>query len=217
MIIAIDGPAGVGKSTVSRLCAKIVGFQYLNSGEIYRAVTKLHLDSRSDPEDKEALLESARSATIALTNDRVIANGADITASLHTDEVDRWVAQHSAVVPVRRIVVNIIRRVTADMNAIVEGRDISTVVFPDSELKVYLDASVVVRAERRYKQGTSNKSVEELRENIEMRDAIDTNKPEGSLKRASDAYYIDTSCLTIEEVCAKVSGLIRNTISKKSC
>jgi CMP/dCMP kinase len=213
MIAAIDGPAGVGKSTVSRTCAQRLGFLYLNSGNLYRAVTRLHLDAGRDPHDEAHVLATATEASISLSGSRIIANGRDITDSLHTDDVDSFVAQHSAIVPVRHLVNDLIRRAVSGLDVIVEGRDITTVVFPDAPAKIYLDASIEVRARRRFEQRTSTLSLEELRRNIAMRDEIDSNKQEGSLKISSDAFYIDTSRLTIEEVCERVIGFIRNTAS----
>ena len=139
-----------------------------------------------------------------------------MTDRLHTDDVDSWVSQHSAIVPVRRIIVDLLRKVTEGLNVIVEGRDITTVVFPDAEIKIYLDASVDVRALRRYEQGTSGKTLEALKTNIEMRDRIDSSKEEGSLMVSEDASYIDTSDLTIEEVCDKVCEIIRRSTAANS-
>jgi cytidylate kinase len=215
LIVALDGPAGVGKSTISKRCASEAGFLYLNSGNIYRAVTRIHLDLRRDPESESELIKTATDAVIGLSDSRVIANGVDVTDTLHSDDVDSWVAQHSSVIPVRHIVINIIRDATRNLDVVVEGRDITTVVFPDANLKIYLDASIEVRAQRRFLQGTSTKTLDELRANIAMRDKIDSNKQEGSLKIALDASYIDTSCLTIEQVCEKVSALIRSTLSNR--
>lgn len=211
MIVAMDGPAGVGKSSVSERCATLTGFLYLNSGNFYRAITLRHLDLERDPKDEAAIVSTARETQIVVTGDRIITNGADVTDRLHTDDVDSWVSQHSAIVPVRRIIVELLRAVTEDLDVIVEGRDIATVVFPDAEIKIYLDASVDVRARRRYEQGTSGKTLEALKSNIEMRDRIDSSKEEGSLMVSADACYIDTSDLTIEQVCDKVFGIIRRS------
>ena len=131
-------------------------------------------------------------------------SGSDIEDRLHTDAVDAHVAQHSANVELRHIVNAAIRSLTQNTDAVIEGRDIGTVVYPDALLKVYLDATPLVRAKRRFGQGISAKTVEELAANIQMRDEIDRNKKEGSLKVAPDAFYLDTSHLTIEEVCERV-------------
>lgn len=212
MIVAIDGPAGVGKSTVSRRVADALGIFYINSGNFYRAITYAHLSAGADPENDEHLIETARRARITLLEGRIALDGVDVEESLHSDQVDAWVAQHSAVVSVRHVVNDTIRAVIKDVDAVIEGRDIGTVVYPEAEVKVYMDASVEVRAQRRFDQGTSGKSLEELRENISMRDRIDKNKVEGSLKVADGALYLDTSHLTIEEVCETLVRKIRDTI-----
>jgi cytidylate kinase len=212
LIVAIDGPAGVGKSTVSKLVAERLGFYYVNSGNFYRVITYAHLRAGLDPEDTRRLIETAKSLDLSLVDGRLALAGEDVEDELHTDAVDEWVAQHSAVVEVRHIVNATIRKVIRDVNAVIEGRDIATVVYPDAEIKVFMDASVEVRAERRFQQGTSGKSYNDLLENITMRDAIDRNKQEGSLKMARGALYLDTSHLTIEEVCDRVVRKIRESI-----
>ena len=204
MILAIDGPAGVGKSSVAEKLAKRLGFLYINSGLFYRAITYAHLLSSKNPHDNPSVIATANRVELSLKNGKIHLSGRDIEDKLHSDDVDAYVAQHSANVEVRRIVNRHIRLLTKDIDAVIEGRDIGTVVYPDADCKIYLDASAKVRAKRRYDQGVSDKTLEELRNNIQMRDEIDKNKKEGSLKVADDAFYLDTSLLTIEEVCERV-------------
>ncbi|MBT3275121.1 MAG: (d)CMP kinase [Spirochaetales bacterium] len=214
MIIAIDGPAGVGKSTVARKIAEELDMFYLNSGNFYRAITYAHLPNLKNGVnsiDSVSLTATAAAADITLIQGRIHLSEMDVEDLLHSDAVDAWVAQVSAVVPVRHIVNDIVRLVTQGLDAVIEGRDIGTVVFPDAELKVYMDADVDVRAKRRFQQGTSGKSLEELKANITMRDKIDKNKDEGSLVQTADAFYLDTSHLTIEQVCDKVVRKIRES------
>ena len=206
MVIAIDGPAGSGKSTIAKLIAERFtdsegrGFFYINSGKLYRAITFGCLRTGINPENTEKILEFAKNAEICYENNKVILNGEDVTESLHTDEIDRFSAPLSAIVPVRHIVNDLIRRITKGINAVVEGRDMTTVVFPNAEHRFYIDASADARALRRYEQGVSKLSLEEIKETIIKRDNIDRNKEEGSLKIAPDVFYIDTSGLTINEV-----------------
>lgn len=204
MIIAIDGPAGVGKSTIAERVAKELGMVYVNSGMFYRAITYAHLESGEDPSDQAAVLKTARTIRLSLVCGRIHLRGQDIEEHLHTDAVDAFVAHHSANVELRHIVNTAIRSLTTGIDAVIEGRDIGTVVYPDASLKVYLDATPLVRAHRRFSQGISEKTVEELAQNIQMRDEIDKSKKEGRLRVAEDAFYLDTSHLTIEEVCERV-------------
>ncbi len=216
MVIAIDGPAGVGKSTIARCLARRTGFKYLVSGDLYRAITYGILVRGIDPADENLVIESIGTFDITIAADRVFLNGQDIQDHLHTDTVDRWVAQVSAIVPVRKIVNALLRKIAEGADVIVDGRDITTVVFPDAECKFYLDASVEMRAKRRFAQGLSSLTLEEQMRAIEKRDAIDRNKPVGSLKLASDANYLDTSDLTIDEVCEKVLRAIPRKETKNA-
>jgi cytidylate kinase len=215
MVIAIDGPAGSGKSTIAKLLAKQLkdregrGFTYINSGNLYRAITFGCLRAGIAPNDSEKALTYARKANIAYDGDKIILDGEDVTDGLHTDEIDKWSAPLSAIVPIRHVVNDIIRDMSKGMNAVAEGRDMTTVVFPDAEYRFYLDASVEARSRRRFDQGVSKLSLEEIKETIEQRDAIDKNKEEGSLAIAAGVEYIDTSGLTINQVYVILEGMIK--------
>jgi len=204
MVVAIDGPAGVGKSTISKLISEKTGMFYLNSGNFYRAVTYAVLISSADPENEDDVIKAAETCSFSIREGSLYLNGKNVEEYLHTDAVDEYVAQHSAIIPVRKIVNKNLRGIGENMDLIVEGRDITTVVFPDAEVKIYLDATIEKRAERRFAQGVSNLSLREHIRKIQFRDSIDTTKPFGSLKLVDDAFYIDTSDLTIDEVCEKV-------------
>ncbi|MDC7124614.1 MAG: (d)CMP kinase, partial [Spirochaetales bacterium] len=145
----------------------------------------------------------------SIINKHVCLNGIDVESKLHNDTIDKYVAKISAIIEIRTVVTKALRKTSESLDVVAEGRDITTVVFPSAELKFYMDASVDVRAERRFKQGTSNQSFEELKKSIKERDEIDKNKPVGSLKIAADAIYLDTSDLTIDAVCETVLGKIR--------
>ena len=208
MVIAIDGPAGVGKSTVARKVAELGGLSFLNSGNFYRAITWKAISEGVPLDDPGAIVGIAQAIDLRMEGDRLLVDGVERDAELHTDAVDRWVARHSALVPLRREVNRRLREVAKNRDVVMEGRDIATVVFPDAEVKVYLDATVEARALRRYRQGTSDLSLGEIAETIRQRDEIDRNKEEGSLRIAEGALHLDTSDLTIEEVCAKVLQII---------
>lgn len=211
MIIAIDGPAASGKSTVARMVARRIGVPYVNSGSFYRAITLAVLEEGYDPARPEDVVAAAAKARIALRRGEVYLGERNVDGELHSDAVDRWVASHSAIPEVRAIVNEQLRRAVAGLDAVIDGRDIGTVVFPDAEAKIYLDASIHVRALRRLKQGVSSLSLEEIERSIVERDRIDRTKPQGSLRKSEDASFLDTSDLTIEEVCEKVIGKIRKT------
>jgi len=208
MIVAIDGPAGSGKSTIARKVAESLGFVYVNSGNIYRALTLGALDHGIGLEAKAELLEFARGAGIEYRGKRLFLEGRDVEEELHSARVDALVAQLSAIPEIREVVNAHVRKIAGSTDAVVEGRDMTTVVFPDADYKFYLDASAESRAKRRFDQGCSSETLESIRRNIEMRDTIDRQKSVGALKIAPDAYYLDSSDLTIDQVYDKVYGKI---------
>lgn len=209
IVIAMDGPAGVGKSTIARMVSKALGFYFLNSGNFYRAITLRVLQLGVDPLDPVEVLKTASAIVFTVVDERVHVDGVDVEPLLHTDEVDRHVAAHSAIVEVRTIVNRTLRSLAAGgLSLVGEGRDLTTVVFPEADCKIFLDASPAVRALRRYNQQETSMSLEELERSIAERDHIDRNKPVGALRVALDATYIDSSYLTIEEVYEKVLRVI---------
>lgn len=210
MIIAIDGPAGTGKSTIASLIAEKLGITYLNSGSFYRALTMAVNEAGLDIGDQEKVLELCKEQKLEYKNSRLYLNGTDVEDHLHDDSVSANVAQVSSIIPIRHLVNEKMRKITQSLDIICEGRDMTTVVFPDADYKFYLDASVDVQAQRRFSQGVSNMTLDEVKAAIIKRDEIDRNKPEGALRRAPDAFYIDTSNLTIEDVCGIILSKIQN-------
>ncbi|MBR6192543.1 MAG: (d)CMP kinase [Treponema sp.] len=202
MVVAIDGPAGTGKSTVAKKVAEDLGLVFLNSGSFYRALTLALLDAGVDIDDTGAVMDFAKRQTLDYVDSHLILNGVDVDSELHQDRVDANVSRVSSIVDLRHLVNDRMREIVKSMNIICEGRDMTTVVFPDAEHKFYLDASIDVQAQRRFDQGVSGLSLEEIKAAIIKRDEMDRNKAEGSLKKAPDALYIDTSDLTISQVCA---------------
>lgn len=201
MIVAIDGPAGTGKSTVAKIIAEKLNITFLNSGSFYRGITLGLLRDKIDLNNEEKILEYAENLDLDYVNEHLILNGEDVNHLLHQDIISEHSSPISAIVELRNIVNKKLRKITEKQSVVCEGRDITTVVFPNAEYKFYLDATSEVRAKRRFNQGVSDLSFEEIKAAIEKRDEIDKNKKVGALKIAEDATYIDTSLLTIDEVC----------------
>ncbi len=208
MIVAIDGPAGCGKSTIAKTVAKCLGFYFLNTGSFYRAITLACIRKGVSCLDKEAVLSVAKNVKISVEQGNICLDGVDVEALLHGPDVDMNASYISSDPRVREIVTERVREVAADMDIVTEGRDTTTVIFPRAEAKFYFDASAEVRAERRIKQHPEGQTFEEVLSLINQRDENDKNKPVGALKVAEDAVYIDTSYLTIDEVCEKVIDVV---------
>ncbi len=210
MVIAIDGPAGTGKSTVASIVAEKLGITYLNSGSFYRALTLALNETDIATEDCEKVLDFCKKQKLDYKKSRLFLNGIDVEDRLHEDAVSARTALVSSIPALRHLVNDRMREITHDLSIVCEGRDMTTVVFPNAEYKFYLDASIDVQAERRFKQGVSGMSLDEIREAIKKRDEIDRNKSEGALRRAPDAFYIDTSSLTIDDVCGIIIDKIHS-------
>ncbi len=208
MIVAIDGPAGAGKSTIASSLALKTGFFYLNTGNFYRALTLALIRNNIDINNTDSVIEEADKHKIDIIDKRVYLDGKEVEDELHSDRVDSLVAQVSTIREVRNKINSQLHRVSRNQDIIAEGRDMTTVVFTDAEVKIYLDASIDKRAKRRLDQGVSEKSLEEIKSGINDRDMIDHNKEFGKLKISEDAIYLNSSDLTIDEVCEKVMSEI---------
>ncbi|MFP4534525.1 MAG: (d)CMP kinase [Spirochaetaceae bacterium] len=209
MVVAIDGPAGTGKSTVAQRVAEETGFLYLNSGKFYRAITYKALKQGKRKENRHALIATAADITIDVTKDAFFVDGVQLDRELHTEEIDTNVAEVSSIPEVRISVNSRIKKLAQEHDLVVEGRDMQTTVFPNAEVKVFLDADVKARARRRYEQNKSEGDLKDIEAAIRRRDEIDQNKQMGKLARAEDALYVDTTDLTIEEVCETVIATIQ--------
>ncbi|MFP4113196.1 MAG: (d)CMP kinase [Spirochaetota bacterium] len=208
MTVAIDGPAGTGKSTIAQRVAEKADLFYLNSGNFYRAIAWHVLGHGIDPDDTTKVTEAARGLDLDVWHRGIVLNGKRIRTELRDERVDAHVAEISSSPSVREVVNSHLRRISAGRDVIAEGRDMTTVVFPDADVKIYLDASIDSRAQRRYEDLNETVPLEEVRRRIAERDRIDTTKTVGRLKLDPGALYIDTSHLTIDQVCDIVLNAI---------
>lgn len=205
MVIAIDGPAGAGKSTVARALAERLGFTYLDSGAMYRCVALACLDRTVDPEDGEATGALAEAIEIELEGPSVLLDGREVSGEIRTPEVTDAASRVSIHPRVREAMVTRQRELIDAGRYVAEGRDIGTVVSPDSPLKIFLTANPEVRAERRAKEeGTSPRSVLAAQRE---RDRRDSSRDHGTLVPADDAIELDTSLLTLDEVVSRIVEL----------
>ncbi len=213
MIVAIDGPAGVGKSSIAKMVGNKLELYYLNSGNFYRGVTYRVLHLGLDPNDRETCIRTAKEALFDVVDGHFYLDGQNVEDELHTPAIDLWASKISVIPEVRAIVNERIHELTRKLDIIAEGRDMTTVVFPDAQFKFFFDAKPEVRAKRRFDQNPSAMEYDRVLAEINERDQIDRNKPVGGLKIAPDAIYIDTSYLTINEVCEKVVNAIKGQIA----
>jgi cytidylate kinase len=207
MVIAIDGPAGAGKSTVARGVARALGFTYLDSGAMYRCVALAALERRIDPDDGERLGELAWGLEIGFDGDSVLLGGEPTGGRIRSPEVTVASSKVSVHPQVRQAMVKRQRELIAAGDYVAEGRDIGTVVSPDSPLKVFLTASEEERARRR--AGETGEPVEAVRRAMETRDQRDTSRSHGALRAAEDSVELDTTDLSVDEVVERVVELAR--------
>ena len=214
-IVALDGPAGSGKGTVTKRIEKELGFLNLDTGATYRCVALQVLRENVKLDNEEKIIKIANNINIKIDNtgdkDIILLNGEDVSKEIRTKEVTEVVSQISSIIPVRERMVEVQRNLAKGKNVIVEGRDIGTVVFPNADVKIYLDASEEVRAKRRYEENVQNginTTYEEVLENVKMRDYNDMHKKVGALKKANDAIIIDSTSLTIDQVVENIKKLL---------
>lgn len=212
MIVTIDGPAGAGKSTAARELARRLGFEYLDTGAMYRAVTWICLEERLDLTDQSAVASAARSADIDFRQGRIFANGRDISGEIRTvrvTEESRFVAANQLV---RDLLVDLQRRIAGNRDIVTEGRDQGTVAFPHAECKIFLTADPRERARRRQeelRQRGEEIELETLVTQIVERDRRDAERKVGALRPADDATVIDTSTLDTETMIGELEQLVR--------
>ena len=216
MIIAMDGPAGSGKSTISKLVAKDLDLIYLDTGAMYRLVTLKALKMGildGNLEDLDKINELLDNLEIDIREDGFYLDGVDVSEEIRKPIVSENVSKIAAIKEVRIKMVDLQRAFSKAKNVILDGRDIGTVVFPNADLKVFLVADARERANRRYKELTEkgeNVSLEEIYQNILMRDKIDSTREEAPLKKAEDAIEVDTTSKSIDEVKEEILNLYKN-------
>ena len=211
-IVAIDGPAGSGKGTIAGIVSKECNLVNIDTGATYRCVALKALRNGLNLEDKKAIIELSKDINIEFTKDaRVFLDGEEVTDDIRSKEVTKIVSPISSIVEVRENMVELQRKLAGDNDVILEGRDITTVVFPNANYKFYLDASLEERAQRRFKQNKEkgiDMTYEEIYENIKARDYNDMHKEVGSLTRTDEQVYIDSTDLTIEEVAEIIINIV---------
>ena len=208
-VVAIDGPAGAGKSTVARLVANRLGFRYVDTGAIYRALALEALKREADLGDGPALAQIAIELEISADGSEVSVDGKRVTDQIRSEEVSAAVSRVAAHAEVRAALIELQRSAAAGSSCVMEGRDIGTAVFPDAEVKVYLTADAATRAVRRWEQmgSPASPSVDEVEGSIKERDRIDSQRATSPLVRPDDAHVIDTSGRPVDEVVAAIVSL----------
>ena len=218
LIIAIDGPAAAGKSTLARRVALRLGAVYIDTGAMYRAVALWAMRSGIPLDDSHRLEALAKNASIEFVagDDRLLLNGEDVTDAIRTLEVASAASEVASVAGVRRQMVEMQRALAAKSSVVMEGRDIGTVVFPEADVKIFLDATSEIRAQRRAEELGEKKipfDLDRLRQQIEERDARDRNRTASPLLQAQDATYLDSSKLTPIEAEEAILKIIRTKTS----
>lgn len=215
MIVAIDGPAGTGKGTIASLISKRMGYTYIDTGAMYRCVALKMLNEEIKIDEIDKIIKLLEKIKIEFMNisdkQHIFLDDEDVTDEIRTPRVNDVVSPVSAIVEIRKKLVEMQRKFGEELNVVMEGRDITTVVFPNADVKIYLTAEPEIRAKRRFDELIARgveTTFEETLEKINVRDQNDMNKPVGALKIAEDAIVVDTSYLTIEEVYEKVCEII---------
>ena len=214
--IAIDGPAGAGKSTIAKRVSAELSFIYVDTGAMYRAIALYLLKNAIQPEDLDSVKHALGEIEIAIRyvdgEQHVLLNGEDVSHQIRTEEVGNMASKSSALPCVREKLLELQQKLAREHDVVMDGRDIGTNILPDAKLKIYLTASVNTRANRRYKElvekGTDC-DLEEIKKDIEQRDYQDMHRETAPLRQAADAVYLDSSDLSIDQVVEKIKSLAK--------
>lgn len=218
-IISLDGPSGAGKSTVAKLVAKKLGYKYLDTGAMYRAVTLFFLNKNVNIQNDNEIISAISDLKISFdNNNKIYLNDIDVSEEIRSIKVVNMVSKVSSISAVRKSMVSLQRAIAENDNYVVDGRDIGSVVFPFTKYKFYIDASVEIRAKRRYEeeiQKGRNITFEEVLNSIKKRDEFDSNREDSPLVVPKDAIIIDTTNMTIDEVVQKITDVVFNKKSNE--
>ena len=222
--VAIDGPAGAGKSTIAKLVAKEKGYIYVDTGAMYRGLAIHFLDKGIQPQETEKVIEACKDAEVTIAYEdavqHVYLNGKDISSRLRNEEVGNMASVTSAIPEVRKKLLELQQNLAKTQNVIMDGRDIGTCVLPHADVKVYLTASVETRAKRRYQElqeKGEDCNLEEIAHDIEERDRRDMTREIAPLKQAEDAVLVDSSDMTIDEVVTEIVAFARERMQMATC
>ena len=214
--VAIDGPAGAGKSTIAKRVAKEKGFIYVDTGAMYRGMAIYFLEQKISPDEKEEIAKACQNAEVSIAYEngeqQIYLNGKNVTALLRKEEVGKMASISSAIPEVRQKLLSLQRNLAKEKDVVMDGRDIGTNILPDADVKVYLTASSRTRANRRYLELCEKNvdcNLDEIEREIIARDERDMNREIAPLKQAEDAILIDSSDLSIEEVTEKILELCK--------
>jgi CMP/dCMP kinase len=217
MIVAIDGPAGAGKSTIAKNVARALGFLYIDTGAMYRALTLKALNNNIDIADTSSVIKLAHNTSISLSNDsqgslKVVLDGKDVSLDIREPKITKFVSDLAKIAEVRQVMVALQRALGASKDSVLDGRDIGTVVFPKADKKFYLDADFKERSIRRHKEliaAGKNISLADVENDLANRDNIDSTRKVAPLRKADDAIYLDTTQMSIEQVIEKVLSCVK--------
>lgn len=219
--IAIDGPAGAGKSTIAKKVAKELSCVYVDTGAMYRAMALYLLRQKVSKENTSEIGTTCQNADITIEYQDgvqiVLLNGENVNEFLRTEEVGNMASVSSAIPEVRQKLLNLQRKLAATMSVVMDGRDIGTTILPDAEVKIYLTASSLTRARRRYlelQEKGIDCNLEEIQKDIEERDERDMNRTVSPLKQAEDAVFVDSSDMTIEQVVSHILEIYHSRVSE---
>ena len=216
LIVAIDGPAGSGKSTIAKLVAKKFNFTYIDTGAMYRMITLYLLENKISFDNLDKIQKILNEINLDMKEDKFFLNNVEVRIKIREEIINENVSKVASIKAVRENLVNLQRKIASDKNVILDGRDIGTVVFPNAQVKIFLVASAEERARRRYNEFMEKKveiTYDEVLKSLKERDHLDSTRKESPLVKASDALELDTTNLKIDEVV----NFISNEIEKRDC